>query len=147
MKCAECGAPASEQDLFCGECGAILAPAAGEPAVADELAAADSPADAAAFELPLDSLPPVAPPEPVYGDPAFRDPGGGDYGIGPGSAALDAGEVTAVDVDFEGDRRPIGSGWDIGADEGWQFVFLPLVMRDYGLVSARRLKLTLAVLA
>ncbi|MGD9375955.1 MAG: zinc ribbon domain-containing protein [Anaerolineae bacterium] len=24
MKCAECGTPASENDLFCGECGAVL---------------------------------------------------------------------------------------------------------------------------
>jgi hypothetical protein len=78
MKCSECGSEASEQDLFCGECGAILAPAAGEPAVADELAAADSPADAAAFELPLDSLPPAAPPEPAYRDPAYDTPAAPD---------------------------------------------------------------------
>jgi hypothetical protein len=74
MECTECGAPASEQHLFCGECGAILAPAAGSPAVADELAAANSPADAAALEPPLESPPPATPPEPVYRDPAWEAP-------------------------------------------------------------------------
>ncbi len=35
-----------------------------------------------------------------------------------GSPCIDAGtEVSGVDMDFEGDARPAGDGWDIGADE------------------------------
>jgi hypothetical protein len=66
---------------------------------------------------------------PVYGDPHFIDPDGGDYHIGAGSAAID----TAVDVgevyDLDGDLRPIGPEPDIGADEAWRWIFLPLVLR------------------
>jgi hypothetical protein len=51
MKCDECGTPASEQDLFCAECGAVLA----APAV-------DEVAETPAYELPLDQqLPPALP--------------------------------------------------------------------------------------
>ena len=67
---------------------------------------------------------------PVYGDPVFVDPGGGDYHIGPGSAAVDAAVVTTVDEDVDGDPRPIGSGPDIGADEARLRIYLPLVVRN-----------------
>jgi len=67
--------------------------------------------------------------DPVYGDPAFINPGGGDYHIGMGSAAIDA----AVDVgelhDLDGDWRPIGPEPDIGADEAWRWIVLPLILR------------------
>jgi hypothetical protein len=66
---------------------------------------------------------------PVYGDPAFIDLGGGGYHLGPGSAAIDAGVVTVESVDIDGDSRPIGSAPDIGADEG-RWIFLPLVLRN-----------------
>jgi hypothetical protein len=68
---------------------------------------------------------------PVYGDPAFIDLGGGGYHLGPGSAAIDAGMVTVENVDIDGDTRPIGPAPDIGADEAWPGVFLPLVLRNY----------------
>lgn len=89
MKCNECGSEASEQDLFCGECGAILAPATGEPAVAEEpavvgdLAAADAPT-AGALDLPLAPIPPAesvpltASPEAAYYEPAYDVPAAPD---------------------------------------------------------------------
>jgi hypothetical protein len=51
------------------------------------------------------------------GDPAFVNPDAGDYHIGPGSAALDAGADAGVSTDIDGDPRPIGPGYDLGADE------------------------------
>jgi parallel beta-helix repeat protein len=53
----------------------------------------------------------------VWGDPAFVDPDSGDYHIAPGSAAIDAGVDAGVSVDMDGEPRPAGGGFDIGADE------------------------------
>ncbi len=53
----------------------------------------------------------------LYGDPAFVDPGNGDYHIGLGSAAIDRGLDAGVTDDVDGQPRPQGSGYDIGADE------------------------------
>ncbi len=49
------------------------------------------------------------------GDPRFL--GGGDYHIGAGSAAQDTGMDAGVKTDMDGDGRPSGPGFDIGADE------------------------------
>jgi hypothetical protein len=68
----------------------------------------------------------------VWGNPIFVNPEGGDYHIGPGSAARDAGVNAGATEDIDGDARPEGAGYDIGADEytpKWD-VFLPLVVRD-----------------
>jgi len=74
----------------------------------------------------------IAGTNPVYGDPAFIDLGGGGYHLGPGSAAIDAGVETGESADIDGDPRPIGSAPEIGADETqWQQVFLPLALRNY----------------
>jgi hypothetical protein len=61
------------------------------------------------------------------------DPDADDYHIGPASAALDAGVDAGVMSDMDGDGRPQGSGYDIGADElrlPWQ-TYLPLVVKNY----------------
>jgi hypothetical protein len=51
-------------------------------------------------------------------DPRFVNFAGGDYRLGPRSPAIDAGtSVGAPTVDFEGQARPQGAGYDIGADE------------------------------
>jgi len=65
----------------------------------------------------------------VRGNPAFVDPDNGDYHIGSGSAAIDAGVDAGVLTDIDGDTRPIGLGFDIGADEARLRVYLPLVLR------------------
>ncbi|MEJ2737417.1 MAG: right-handed parallel beta-helix repeat-containing protein [Anaerolineae bacterium] len=68
---------------------------------------------------------------PVYGDPAFIDPGGGDYHLGTDSAAMDAAVDAGEDRDVDGDPRPMGLAPDIGADEARRWIiFLPLVLRD-----------------
>lgn len=65
---------------------------------------------------------------PVGGDPAFAADG---YHILPGSAAIDAGVNASVTTDMDGDLRPNGPGYDIGADEAqlWR-VYLPVVLRN-----------------
>ena len=68
----------------------------------------------------------------LWGDPAFVDPDGGNYHIGPGSAAIDAGVDAGVTDDVDGDARPQESGYDIGADEFRQWnIYLPLVVKNY----------------
>ncbi len=64
------------------------------------------------------------------GDPKFLNAAGDDYHLSPGSAALDAGTNAGVLVDFDGEARPQGSGFDIGFDESaLHDIFLPLVLR------------------
>lgn len=53
----------------------------------------------------------------IWGDPSFVNPAGGDYHIGPKSAAIDAGVDAGITHDIDGDPRPIGPAFDIGADE------------------------------
>ena len=53
----------------------------------------------------------------ITGNPAFVAPGVGDYHIGTGSAAIDAGVNAGVTVDIDGEPRPAGEGYDLGADE------------------------------
>jgi hypothetical protein len=53
----------------------------------------------------------------VWGDHDFVDPENGDYHVGPQSAALDAGIDSYVTTDIDGEARPQGFTFDIGADE------------------------------
>jgi hypothetical protein len=67
----------------------------------------------------------------VYGDPTFVEPAIWDYHIAGRSPAIGAGVDAGVSTDMDGDKRPQGIRYDIGADE---FVFssstyLPLVLR------------------
>jgi parallel beta-helix repeat protein len=72
-----------------------------------------------------------------WGDPAFVDPNAGDYHITAASEARDAGVNAGVDDDIDGDPRPQGGGYDIGADESLSAApgdhknYLPLIMRQY----------------
>jgi len=68
---------------------------------------------------------------PVNGNPRFVNPAAGDYHLGPGSAAIDAGVDARVTTDIDGDPRPIGALPDIGADERRMYVYLPLVLRNW----------------
>ncbi|MCD6344394.1 MAG: DUF11 domain-containing protein [Anaerolineae bacterium] len=68
----------------------------------------------------------------ITGDPAFAPDG---YHITLASQALDNGVVSTVMDDVDGDRRPSGSDYDLGADEyvcvTKQYIYLPLVLRNY----------------
>jgi parallel beta-helix repeat protein len=50
-------------------------------------------------------------------DPLFADPSAGDYHLKDGSEAIDNGVDTGTGPDVDLDLRPIGAGFDIGADE------------------------------
>jgi parallel beta-helix repeat protein len=66
----------------------------------------------------------------IRGDPAFVNPEAGDYHIGQGSAAIDAGVDAGVTTDIDGNSRPSGPGFDIGADE-LSCVYLPVVLKNH----------------
>jgi PKD repeat protein len=53
----------------------------------------------------------------VFGNPNFVDPANGDYHVAPPSAAIDAGTDAGVYTDLDGNVRPSGGGFDIGAYE------------------------------
>jgi hypothetical protein len=69
----------------------------------------------------------------VNGNPDFAADG---YHLRLGSAAIDRGVNAGVATDIDGDVRPEGCSFDIGADEfitGWecQFINLPFVVRNH----------------
>ncbi|MBT9143279.1 MAG: hypothetical protein DDT32_01626 [Syntrophomonadaceae bacterium] len=54
----------------------------------------------------------------INADPMFANPLEGDFRLTTGSPCIDAGTSDgAPTTDFEGDRRPQGRGYDMGADE------------------------------
>ncbi len=64
----------------------------------------------------------------LNGNPAFVNPGNGNYHIGPYSMAIDKGVDAGVIDDIDDSSRPRGTGYDIGADEYVSFswlMFLP----------------------
>ncbi len=66
------------------------------------------------------------------GDPFFMNANANDYRIQANSAARDKAETTGYTYDFEGDPRPMGSGgtpYDVGADEFWWKITLPITVR------------------
>ncbi len=66
------------------------------------------------------------------GNPAFLAPDAGDYHIGETSAARDMGVPSGVRIDIDGEPRPYGAGWDLGADEFFISsypIYLPLAVR------------------
>jgi hypothetical protein len=68
-----------------------------------------------------------------WGDPAFVNPDGGDYHIGPGSAAINKGVAASIGIDMDNEPR-LGLP-DLGADEYWapgalKRVYLPLTMKN-----------------
>ncbi|HNT24312.1 MAG TPA: right-handed parallel beta-helix repeat-containing protein [Anaerolineales bacterium] len=67
----------------------------------------------------------------------FIDPIGYDFHLLAGSPAVDQGTAAGVTADLDGNRRPVGNGYDIGAYEYQsgepplltEAIFLPLVMQ------------------
>jgi uncharacterized repeat protein (TIGR01451 family) len=63
-------------------------------------------------------------------DPILVDPIYGDYHLAPDSACIDAGDpVNYPETDFEGQSRPSGLTPDIGADEFWRLLYLPMIVK------------------
>jgi hypothetical protein len=54
----------------------------------------------------------------INADPAFVNPGADDFHIQAGSPMVDQGNATYAPIDdIDGEARPMGAGFDIGADE------------------------------
>ena len=67
----------------------------------------------------------------VLEDPDFVNPAEDNYHISEDSPAINAGATVALSDDFDGDSRPSGGGFDIGADEvrnGIE-VFIPILLK------------------
>jgi hypothetical protein len=65
----------------------------------------------------------------ITGNPAFASPSAWDYHLTSTSAAIDRGVDAGVTTDIDGDSRPLGAGYDIGAYEYVPRIYLPLVRR------------------
>ena len=77
----------------------------------------------------------------LRGNPRFANPAVGDYHLDSASAARDTGIPTGTPRDFDGQVRPMGLGYDLGADEHadaalrgrdefwWELAYLPRVIR------------------
>jgi hypothetical protein len=68
------------------------------------------------------------------GDPAFAADG---YHLTAGSAAIDRGVDVGVDDDIDGDPRPLGTDYDLGADEFTAapappvpLIYLPVIFKN-----------------
>jgi len=67
----------------------------------------------------------------ISADPLFVDPANDDYHLQAGSPCIDAGTDAGVTTDIDGDPRPVGAGYDIGADEFLAHIYLPLTLKNY----------------
>ncbi len=67
----------------------------------------------------------------LIGDPKFVDPLTGEYRLQFGSAAIDHGTNAGVYTDLDGQPRPVGAGFDIGAYEyqSIKVLYLPLIYK------------------
>jgi len=65
----------------------------------------------------------------VYSAPGFVNPSTWDYHLTADSAAINRGVDSGIAMDIDGEARPSG-GYDLGADEYWSRVYLPLVLKN-----------------
>ncbi|MBN1994237.1 MAG: hypothetical protein JW953_16185 [Anaerolineae bacterium] len=69
-------------------------------------------------------------------NPLFLDPAGDDYHLSTASPAIDHGQDVGVTTDLDGNSRPVGAGFDIGAYEyqsasgSAQDIYLPLIFKN-----------------
>jgi hypothetical protein len=71
---------------------------------------------------------PITVPNEYTGNPAFAADG---YHLTCASAAIDRGVNAGVDDDIDGDPRPLGGGYDLGADE-INCIYLPIILKNSG---------------
>jgi hypothetical protein len=64
---------------------------------------------------------------PLSGNPVLN----AEYRLQTGSAAIDAGVDAGVSTDIDGDPRPMGAGYDVGADEYGFPIYLPIVVKAW----------------
>jgi hypothetical protein len=71
-------------------------------------------------------------PHDIQADPLLTNPAGDDFHLQASSPCIDAGTDAGMMSDIDGDPRPVGAGYDIGADEFRQrYIYLPLVEKNY----------------
>ena len=74
----------------------------------------------------------------IESDPLILGPSQADYHLSPESPCVDAGTDEGVYDDYEGDSRPVGYGFDIGADETPYSVAYNLTLTPTGPLSVPR---------
>ena len=79
----------------------------------------------ASYHMVYGGTPDISYTNAVTGDPRLA----GDYHLGSGSAAIDAGTNAGAVKDIDGQPRPIGAGFDIGADEAPITLYLPVLIK------------------
>ena len=62
------------------------------------------------------------------GDPVFSSDG---YHLSVGSEAIDRGVDSEILMDIDGELRPAGTAYDLGADELWYRIYLPVITNKY----------------
>lgn len=67
----------------------------------------------------------------IDADPLFADPAGGDFHLAIDSPCIDTGLDAGVYDDIDGDTRPLGDGFDMGADEYVPAAGLEVFLADY----------------